>query len=132
MGLLCLELCTTVGLPKGPTSWSNIVRDHSTAITGGNLEWEGLAIEVSVALPVLAPVSWHCLPTSSGPFDGHSMDITSTTNVCDQDKVKVRVAIDGEPYASLSTTGYPTKIKTQPEYMLLGNILQSYSTLNKW
>ena len=56
------------------------------------------------------------------------MDITSTTNVCDQDKVEVRVAIDGEPYASLSTTGYPTKIKTQPEKMLLGNILQNYST----
>ena len=38
------------------------------------------------------------------------------------------MAIDGEPYASLSTTGYPTKIKTQPEKMLLGNILQNYST----
>ena len=56
MGLLCLELCTTIGLPKGPTTWSNIVRDHSTAITGGDLEWEGLAIEVSVALPILTPI----------------------------------------------------------------------------
>lgn len=39
------ELSTTVSLAKGPTSWGNIVGDNSTSITGGDLEWEALAIE---------------------------------------------------------------------------------------
>lgn len=53
----CLaELTTAIGLPKGPTSWSNVVGDHGTAVTCGDLEGEALAIEIGVALPVLAPV----------------------------------------------------------------------------
>lgn len=49
-------MATTEGLAKGPTRRSDIVGDHRAAITGGDLEGEGLAIEVGVALPVLAPV----------------------------------------------------------------------------
>jgi len=52
------------------------------------------------------------------------MDITSTTNVCDQDKVEVRVAIDGEPYASLSTTGYPFVSHRHYSSFVLGNVLE--------
>ncbi|KAF7809109.1 agamous-like MADS-box protein AGL30 isoform X1 [Senna tora] len=51
------ELGTSVGLAKGPGWWGNIVGHHCTAVTGCDLEGEALAIEIVVALPILAPVS---------------------------------------------------------------------------
>ena len=81
------------------------------AIAGGDLEGEGLAVEVVVALPVLAPVSGHGLPTSPGPFDGHGVDIACAANVGYEDQVEIGVAVDGEPYASTPPAGYPTKSK---------------------
>lgn len=112
-GRALAELGTTVGLPKGPPSWGSIVGHHCAAITGSDLEREALAIEVGVALPVLAPISGHCLPTSPGPFDWNRVHITGTTNVCDEDQVEVGVPIDGESETSPSPARYPTKIKTQ-------------------
>lgn len=72
---------STVGLPEGPAGWGRIVGHDTATITGGDLKREGLAVEVGVGLPVLPPVPRHGLPTSPGPFDGHTMDVTGTTNV---------------------------------------------------
>ena len=99
---------TTVGLPKRPPSWGSIVGHNSSAVTGCDLEREGLAVEVAVGLPVLPPVSGHCLPAGSGPFDGNRVHVTGTTNVCDEDKVEVGVTVDCESDASPSPAGYPT------------------------
>lgn len=64
VGLSLEELGTREGLSEGPVSRSDIVGDKCTAIASGDLEGEGLAVEVRVALPVLAPVAGHGLPPS--------------------------------------------------------------------
>jgi len=50
------KLSSAKGLTEGPASWGNIVGDHATTVTSGDLEGEGLAVEVGVALPILAPI----------------------------------------------------------------------------
>lgn len=59
-----LELATAEGLAKGPIRRGNVVRNHRTAVTGGDREREALSDEVAVALPVLAPIPGHWLPPS--------------------------------------------------------------------
>jgi hypothetical protein len=44
----------------------------------------------------LPPVTKHGLPSSFGAFDGNRLHIAFTTNIGDQDKVEVGVAINGE------------------------------------
>lgn len=51
-----VELSSTEGLAKGPSSWGNIVGHHTVAITCGDLKREGLSIKIGVALPILPPV----------------------------------------------------------------------------
>ncbi|KAK3013294.1 hypothetical protein RJ639_008202 [Escallonia herrerae] len=82
---LRLELCPTVGLTETPVARSNIVGDYSAPITCGDLEREGLTIEVCVALPVLAPIPGHGLPTRVRALDGDGRDITSTANIGKKD-----------------------------------------------
>jgi len=52
-----MELSSTESLPELPVGRSHIVRSHTSAIAGGDLEGEALAIEVGVALPILSPVA---------------------------------------------------------------------------
>ena len=100
-------------LPKLPISRRRVVAGDGSSVTGGDLKREALAVEVVVALPVLAPVPRHGLPASPGPFDGRSVDITRTTHIGYEDQVEVGVAINGEPYASPPSAGYPTKTHHQ-------------------
>ena len=100
-----LKLTTLKSLSKLPICWNHVVTGHSLSITGGDLEWETLSIHVVIALPVLAPVPWHGLPSCLRPFDGHRMDVSCTSNVADQHQVEVRVSIDGKPYSSFLHTG---------------------------
>lgn len=44
-------------LTKLPITRRDVVARDGSTVTGGDLEGEGLAIEVRVALPVLTPVS---------------------------------------------------------------------------
>ncbi|RWV92876.1 hypothetical protein GW17_00044707 [Ensete ventricosum] len=95
--MVLAELATAEGLSEGPACRNHIVGDQRASVAGGDLEGEGLAIEVAVALPVLAPVPGHGLPPGPGPFDGHRVHISSSSNVGDQHQVEVGVAVDGEP-----------------------------------
>ena len=88
-GRVGLELSPIEGLPKRPVGWSCIVGDYSVAIAGSDLEGEGLTIQVIVALPVLSPVSGHCLPTGFRAFDGYRDHITSSTYICYENKIEV-------------------------------------------
>jgi hypothetical protein len=123
-GHVLAELSTSESLAERPVSWGSIEGHNGAAIAGGDLKWEALAVEIWVALPVLAPVSGHCLPASSGPFDGNRMNITSTTNVGDKDKVKVRVAIDGESDTSPSSAGYPSVSHGNDSSSVLSYVLE--------
>ena len=51
------ELTALKCLSELPVSRRNIVGGESSAVAGGDLEGEALAVEVRVALPVLAPIS---------------------------------------------------------------------------
>lgn len=126
------ELGTSEGLAKGPVRRGNIEGHHRATITGGDFEGEGLAIEIVVALPVLAPVSWQLHPPSSWTFDGHTVNITGTTDVCDEDQVEIGVAIDCKPYASPSPAGYPTVHKKQHHWKMVSYHFQPLSSSNKF
>jgi len=81
--MISTELSPGEGLAEGPTGMGDVVRDDAAAVAGGDPEGERLAVEVGVALPVLAPVSRHGLPPSPGPFDGHAMHVPRSTHVGD-------------------------------------------------
>lgn len=102
-----LKLSPTEGLAKGPVWRSHIGWDNRAAIACCHLEREGLAIEVCIALPVLAPIARHRLPPSSRPFNGGCHYITSTTNICYEHQVEVWVAINGEPDPTTLPAGNP-------------------------
>ena len=106
--LAVAELRSSICLPKGPASRCNIVRDHTVSITSGDYKREALPIKIWVALPVLAPIPWHLLPSSSWTLDCHRMHIAGTSNVGDEDKIEVWVAIDGEPDSSAPPARYPS------------------------
>lgn len=77
------ELSAGEGLAEGPTGIGNVVGDDAMAIAGGDPEGERLAVEVGVALPVLAPVSRHGLPPRPRPSDRHPMHVPGSTYVGD-------------------------------------------------
>lgn len=68
-----------------------------------------MAVEIGVALPVLAPVSGHGLPASFGPFDRDRTDVPCTRDVGDQNQIEVGVAVDCEPYSSFLHTRHPSE-----------------------
>lgn len=79
-----LKLASCEGLPELPPGWYGIVACDGTAIAGGDLEREALAVKVRVALPVLAPVPRHCLPGSARSLDRNSIYVTGTGHIGDQ------------------------------------------------
>ena len=92
------------GLAELPTRGCHVVACEGPSVTGGDLEGEGLAVEVRVALPVLAPIPGHGSPVCSGPFDRDRMDVPCTAHVGHQNQVEVRVTVYAEPYSSFLHT----------------------------
>ena len=84
-----LEVSSCESLAKCPIRRSRIVGDDKAAITCCDLKRESLTIHVKVALPVLAPIARHHLPTSSRPFDGDRHHISRTSNIGYQHKIEV-------------------------------------------
>lgn len=102
-----MKLGSGESLAEGPTSRRHVVRHDGASVTAGDLKREALTVEVGVALPVLAPVSGHGLPSGPGPLHGHSVDLPRPTHVSYQNQVEIRMTVDGEPYSSLSSTRHP-------------------------
>ena len=48
---------SSVSDTEGPTGGRHVVGDEGAAVAGGDDEGEALAVEIGVALPVLAPIS---------------------------------------------------------------------------
>lgn len=97
------------GLAELPPGGRDVVAGDGAAVAGGDLEGEALAVEVRVALPVLAPVLGHCLPPRARPLDRHRAHVPDPAHVRDQHQVEVGVAVYREPYSSLPRTGHPVK-----------------------
>lgn len=94
-------------LAKLPVAGSGIEGSNSSPIASGDLEGEALPVEVTVALPILAPVAGHCLPACSGALYRNRVDVPCSANVSDEDQIEVRVAVHGEPNSARSVAGYP-------------------------
>lgn len=106
------ELLAGKDLAKGPVRGDNVVGQDSATVAGGHLKGQALSVEVSVALPVLTPVSGHGHPVGSGTFDGNCLDIAGTSNVGDKDEVEVGVAVHSESDASFSSAWDPACVVT--------------------
>ncbi|RRT42883.1 hypothetical protein B296_00044776 [Ensete ventricosum] len=104
-----LKLYSFEGLAELPIGGHDIVAGDGPAVAGGDLEGEALAIEICVALPVLAPVPGHDLPPGPGALDGDRTHVAGARHVGDQDQVEVGVAIDGEPDPSFLRAWHPAK-----------------------
>ncbi|RZS19264.1 hypothetical protein BHM03_00051642 [Ensete ventricosum] len=104
-----LKLYSFEGLAELPIGGHDIVAGDGPAVAGGDLEGEALAIEIRVALPVLAPVPGHDLPPGPGALDGDRTHVAGARHVGDQDQVEVGVAIDGEPDPSFLRAWHPAK-----------------------
>lgn len=96
-------------MAKLPIGRDEIIGSESVTITQSDLKGKTLAVEIVVALPILAPISRHGLPSCSRPLYGHSVDITCAAHVRDQNKVEVGVTIDCEPHSTFFHTWYSTK-----------------------
>ena len=121
-----LELNSLERLSELPICRDNVVASHPPTITGADLDWKTLSIEVGIALPVLAPVPWHRLPRwrSLGPLDRHRMHVSGASYICYQHQVEVRVAVDGKPYSSFPHTCHPVLTKHKVCKMGLAQISQ--------
>ncbi|KAF3774714.1 hypothetical protein EJ110_NYTH52512 [Nymphaea thermarum] len=84
-----LKLTTLEGLSKLPINRHSIVAGDGPAVAGGDLEGEGLAIEVGIALPVLAPIALHGLPPGLRSLDGHRVNVPRAPDVGDQHQIEV-------------------------------------------
>ena len=65
------------------------------------MEGECLAIEVGIALPVLAPIAGHGEPAGAGALDGDGRDIARAAHIGDKHQIEEGVAIHREMYASI-------------------------------
>lgn len=82
--LFLTELGPGEGLAEGPTRGGHVVGDEGAAVASGDLEGEGLAVEVGVALPILPPVPRHRLPPGSRPFDRDRVDVAGASDIGDE------------------------------------------------
>lgn len=102
-----LKLATLVGLAKLPAGGGDVVAGDGSAVAGADHEGEALPVENRVALPVLAPVSWHGLPPCSGTLDRDWPHVAGAAHVRYQHQDEVCVAIDGESYPSFLYARHP-------------------------
>lgn len=105
-----LKLTAFERLPELPISGRHVVASEGSTVTGGDSKGEALAVEIGIALPILAPISWHGYPPGFGPFDRECMDIPCTRDVGDQNQVEVCVTIDREPNPPFLDTWHPVVI----------------------
>ncbi|URE17110.1 hypothetical protein MUK42_03921 [Musa troglodytarum] len=101
------ELAALEGLAELPAGGRDVEAGDGAAVAGGDAEGEALAVEVGVALPVLAPVAGHHLPPGLGALDGHGVHVAGARDVGDQHQVEVGVAVDGEPDPALLHARHP-------------------------
>lgn len=100
-------LCPSECLAKLPVTGRCIIGSNGSAIAGSDFKGEALAVEVTVALPILAPVAGHCLPAGPGALYRNRVDVTCSSHVSDEYEIEVRVPVHGEPNSARSVAGYP-------------------------
>ena len=112
-----------IGPTKLPIGRDEIIGRESATIAKGDLKGEALTVEVVVALPVLAPISRHRLPSSSRPLYRHSVDVASAAHVRDQNKVEVGVTVNCEPHSTFLHAWYSVK-KVNHSILVYNNLVR--------
>ena len=93
-------------LAEAPARGRHVVRRQRPAVAGGDGERQALAVQLPVALPVLAPVPAHGHPPRLRALDRHRRHVAGAAHVGDEHQVEVGVAIDGEADAALLGAGH--------------------------
>jgi hypothetical protein len=101
------ELLALERLREHPVPRRDVVRRDRTAPPAGDLERQRLAVEVGVALPVLAPVPAHRDPPGPRALHLHGGHLAVRSHVGDQHLEEVGAAGDREPHAAGPVTAHP-------------------------
>lgn len=120
-----LELAPCKCLPKLPTRRRHVVAGEGSPVTGGDLKRQALAVDVRVALPILAPIPRHRLPPAVRSLNRHRVHIPCSADVRHQHQVEVRVPVDGKPYPALLHAGHPPEGDRDDSGSVLGDLQES-------
>lgn len=104
---LIQELLSFKCLTKAPIRGSNVIWCYRSPAAASHFEGQRLASQVSIALPILAPVSGHRHPSCSWPFHFKRYDLTIGTHIGDQDLIEVGAPSNREPHPSVSVAVHP-------------------------
>lgn len=106
------EVLALEGLAELPVAGGDVPGGGTATVAGGDPEGEGLADELRVGLPELAPVAGHRRPPQSVPLYLHAVDVAGAGDVPHQHQVEVGVPRDGEPDPSLLLAWDPATDKS--------------------
>mgnify|MGYP006950760552 FL=1 len=94
-------------LSELPIRGRGFKRDEGLPVARGDLEGEGLTVEIGIALPVLAPIAGHWEPAGAGALDRHRRHISGTAHIGYKDQVEEGMAIHREMDASILLASNP-------------------------
>lgn len=95
------ELLAGIGLAEGPVLGGDVERGERDAVAGGELEGEGLALEIGTDVPVLAPNAAHGEPADVRSLYLHRRHITRAGHIADQHCDEEPPPVDREPHPAL-------------------------------
>ena len=123
------ELSANIGLSKWPIVRGNIGRHKWATITSNDLKRQGFSNKVVIALPILTPISSHCLPRirpTLTPFDINSTNISSTSHIAYQYQIEIWIPTYLKLYSSSPSAVNPAIIITMHVKFNLYTIYQSF------
>lgn len=87
-------------MPELPVSADGIVAGEDAAVASENLERNGLPCNLGAACPHNSPVAGHSDPSGILPLDVDGADVTSSSDVVNEDHHEVWVTVQLEPHSA--------------------------------
>ena len=100
-----------------PVSADGIVAGEHAAVASENLERDGLPCNLGAACPHNSPVAGHSDPSGILPLDVDGADVTSTSDVVNEDHHEIGVAIKLEPHSTPLIAFHPAFHQHQITYL---------------
>lgn len=112
-----------------PVSADGIVAGEDAAVASVNLERNGLPCNLGAACPHNSPVAGHSDPSGILPLDVDGADVTSTSDVVNEDHHEVGVAVQLEPHSTSLGATHPVFHKHHITYLQFTST-PYYTTIN--
>ena len=106
-------------MPELPVSADGIVAGEDAAVASENLERNGLPCNLGAACPHNSPVAGHSDPSGILPLDVDGADVTSSSDVVNEDHHEVWVTVQLEPHSATLVATHPAFHKhhiTYPQF----------------